>query len=86
MIFAIAVLTLLGLVTVCYCIGLFIRRSVRGTGSIHLPGRVGWALAGALVLGFVFLIPLIGWVVVSLAVAAGFGAASAELWTRLRAA
>lgn len=80
-----AVLLLLGLVTVSYCIGLFIRRWLRGPGAIGLAGRVGWALIGAVILVLVTLIPIVGGVVATLAVASGFGAAAAEIWARLRA-
>jgi cytoskeletal protein CcmA (bactofilin family) len=80
----IAVLALLGLVAASYCIGLVIGR--RGGADVQLAGRVGWAIAGAVILGVVALIPLIGGLVVALAIAAGFGAASSELWKRLRTA
>jgi cytoskeletal protein CcmA (bactofilin family) len=84
---AIAVVWLLGLVTVSNCIGLFIRsRGRRSPVNIQLAVRVGWAIAGAIVLGVIALIPFVGGIVTSLAIAAGFGAAAAELWKRLRLA
>lgn len=82
----IAILALLGLVAVSYCLGLFIGRRRMGVTDIRLGGRVGWALAGAIVLGIVALIPLIGGLIVTLAIAAGIGAASGEIWKRLRTA
>ena len=82
----IAILALLGLVAVSYCIGLFIGRRRQGAADIQLGGRIGWAIAGAIILGVVTMIPFIGGLVVALAIAAGFGAASSELWKRLRTA
>jgi cytoskeletal protein CcmA (bactofilin family) len=83
---AIAIGSLLGLVTVSYYIGLIIRGWLKGAGDVRRAGRVGWAILGAVILGLVGLIPILGGIVVGLAVAAGVGAAMAELWTRLRAA
>ncbi|MGI9488081.1 MAG: hypothetical protein ACR2RF_19800 [Geminicoccaceae bacterium] len=80
----IAILVLLGLVAASYCIGLFIGR--RSVGDVQPAGRIGWAIAGAVILGIVALIPFIGGLVAALAIAAGFGAASSELWKRLRTA
>ncbi len=82
----VAILALLGLVAVSYCIGLFIGRRQQGSAGIQIGGRVGWAIAGAIILGVVTMIPFIGGLVVALAIAAGFGAASSELWKRLRTA
>lgn len=83
----IAIVWLLGLVAVSHCIGLFIRsRGKRGSVDIQLAGRVGWGIAGAVVLGVIALIPFVGGIVTSLAIAAGFGAAAAELWKRLQTA
>jgi len=81
----VAILALLGLVAASYCIGLFIARR-RGTGDIQLGGRIGWAIAGAIILGVIALIPFIGGLVLALAIAAGVGAASSEIWKRLRTA
>lgn len=86
LIMAIAIVLLLGLVTVSYCIGLFIRERLRGPGDIGAGGRVGWALLGAVIIALVGLIPFVGSIVAGLAVAAGFGAAAGELWMRLHAA
>jgi cytoskeletal protein CcmA (bactofilin family) len=83
---AMAVMWLLGLVTVSCCIGLFIRRTLRGAGDIRTAGRIGWALAGAIILGLVALVPFVGVLVSGLAVASGLGAAAAEVWSRLRTA
>jgi cytoskeletal protein CcmA (bactofilin family) len=84
---AIAIVWLLGLVTVSNCIGLFIRsRGRRGPVDIQLASRVGWGIAGAILLGIIALIPFVGGIVASLAIAAGFGAAAKELWKRLRTA
>ena len=81
----VAILVLLGLVAASYGIGLFIARR-RGTGDLQLGGRIGWAIAGAIILGVIALIPLVGGLVLALAIAAGVGAASAEIWKRLRTA
>lgn len=81
----IALASLLGLVTVSYCIGLWIRRRFRQSTYISGAGRVGWTIIGAVLLGLIGIIPFVGGVVVGLAVAAGVGAATAELWGRLRA-
>ncbi len=81
---ATAVVWLLGLVTVSACIGLFVRGRLRRPVDIRPLGRIGWAIAGAIILGLIALVPFVGVVVVGLAVAAGFGAAAAELWGRLR--
>lgn len=81
---AIALMVLLGTVTIGYFIGLFIRR--RGPHEVGRAGRVGWAVLGVVILGLVTLVPFVGGIVAGLAVAAGFGAASTELWWRLRAA
>ena len=81
----VAILALLGLVAASYCVGLFIGRR-RGTGDIQRGGRIGWAIAGAIILGVIALIPFVGGLVLALAIAAGVGAASAEIWKRLRAA
>jgi hypothetical protein len=83
---AIAVGSLLGLVTVSYCIGLFIRSRFKTSTYVSGGGRIGWTILGAVTLGIVGLIPVVGGVVVGLAIAAGVGAALAELWKRLRAA
>jgi len=81
-----AFVLLLGYVTVSYCIGLLIRQRRHGTVDIQLSGRIGWAVAGAIILGIINLIPFLGGIVSSLAIAAGFGAATAEFWKRLRIA
>lgn len=83
---AAAVIWLLGLVTVSACVGLYVRGWLRGGVDIRTTGRIGWALAGAVILGLVALVPFVGVVVAGLVVAAGFGAAAAELWKRLRTA
>jgi len=83
---ALAVLTVFALATVSLCIGLTVRRWRRGDEAIGTGGRIGWALFGVVILGIAGLIPWIGGIVVTLAVAAGLGATTAELWPRLRAA
>lgn len=80
-----AVLWVLGLAAMSYCIGLLIRRSPRRPDDLGSGGRVGWAILGAIVLGLVALVPVLGNLVAGLAVAAGVGATGAELWQRLRA-
>lgn len=87
LLFGIALVWLLGLVVVSNYIGLLIRRVRRASpADIQLAGRIGWAIAGAIVLGIVTLIPFVGGTVAGLAIAGGFGAVAAELWKRLRAA
>ena len=86
LLFGFAIVWLLGLVAVSNYIGLLIRRVRRPTIDIKLAGRIGWAIAGAIVLGIVSLIPFVGGTVAGLAIAGGFGAAAAELWKRLRTA
>ncbi len=82
---AIGVAWLLGLASVCAGIGLYIsRRRQKGVGDMQTRPKVGWTVLGAVILGLVVLVPILGWLVASLAIAAGFGAATAELWQRLR--
>ncbi len=81
---SIALVWLLGLAAVSDCIGTLIRRRWRGSTDIQLAGRVGWTIVGALILGVITLVPFLGGIVAGLAIAAGFGAACAELWKRLR--
>lgn len=76
---------LLGLVTVSMCIGLSISGRLRGGAApAGRSGRIGWTLLGAVILGLICLVPIVGGLVSGLAVAAGFSAAGAEAWTRLR--
>ena len=82
----IAVVWLLGLVTVSNYIGLLIRRRKKASSNIKLSGQIGWVMAGAIVLGIITLVPFVGGTVAGLAIAGGFGATAAELWKRLRAA
>jgi cytoskeletal protein CcmA (bactofilin family) len=82
----IAIVWLLGVVAVSNYIGLLIRRVKRTSVDFKLVGQVGWAIAGAIVLGIVTLIPFVGGAVACLAIAGGFGASAAELWRRLRTA
>ncbi len=82
---AIGVAWLLGLASVCAGIGLYIsRRRQKGAGDMQTRPKIGWTVLGAIILGLVALVPLLGWLVAGLAIAAGFGAATAELWQRLR--
>lgn len=82
---ATGIMWLLGFVTVSACIGLYIRHRRRGPADIRLGGRIGWALLGAVIIGVVSIVPIVGGIVAGLAIAAGVGAATAELWWRLRA-
>ena len=82
----IAIVWLLGLVTVSNYIGLLIRRRKKASANLKLASQIGWMVAGAIVLGIVTLIPFVGGTVAGLAIAGGFGAAAAELWKRLRTA
>ncbi len=82
----IAFVWLLGLVTVSNYIGLLVRRGKRTSIDAKLPARIGWGIAGAILLGIIAFIPFVGGIIASLAIAAGFGAAAAELWKRLRTA
>jgi cytoskeletal protein CcmA (bactofilin family) len=86
MLMGIAIVWLLGLVVVINYIGLLIRRGRRAPVDIQVAGRIGWGVAGAIVLGIIALIPFVGGTVAGLAIAAGFGAAASELWKRLRTA
>jgi cytoskeletal protein CcmA (bactofilin family) len=86
LVMAVAIMWLFGLVTVSTCIGLYIRRWLRGATDIRTIGRIGWALLGAIILVVIAIVPFVGVVVAGLAVAAGFGAAAAEAWTRLHTA
>lgn len=86
LVFSVACIWLMGLVTISAWIGLFVRRKLRRPFDIQPIGRVGWTLIGTVILGLVTLVPFLGAVVVGLAIAAGFGAAAAELWTRFRSA
>lgn len=81
----IALASLLGLVTVSYCIGLWMRSWFRQSTYVSGAGRVGWTILGAVLLGLIGVIPFVGGVIAGLAVAAGVGAIMAELWGRLRA-
>jgi hypothetical protein len=82
---AIGIAWLMGLAAISACISLYIRQWRRGSAdNEQAGGQTLWAALGAVILGVVGLIPVIGWLVVGLAVAAGLGAASAELWQRLR--
>jgi cytoskeletal protein CcmA (bactofilin family) len=80
-----AIMWLLGFVTVSACIGLYIRHRRHGPLDVRLGGRIGWALLGAIILGVVSLVPIVGAIVTWLAIAAGVGATASELWWRLRA-
>lgn len=82
---AIGVVKLFGLTAVSYYIGLFIARWNSDLDTIRPRARIGWTLAGTIVLLVVFIIPIIGQILASLAVLAGMGAAAGELWRRLRA-
>lgn len=82
----IAIVSLLGLVAVSQSIGLLIRRWRHGPAAPKVAGRIGWAVAGAFILGVTALIPFVGGIVAGLAIAAGFGTTAAELWKRLRTA
>ncbi len=81
-----AVVWVLGLSAVSCRIGLLIRGWLRRPVDVRNAGLVGWAVVGAIVLGLVALVPILGNLVAGLAVAAGVGATGAELWQRLRAA
>ncbi|NJO37395.1 MAG: hypothetical protein HC871_06930 [Rhizobiales bacterium] len=58
---------LLGLVSACFGLGLLIRRGLPGQRDIRMAGRIGWTLAGAVVIGLVALIPLLTGLAASLA-------------------
>lgn len=82
---SLALAWIVGLAAVSACIGLYVRGWRRGTGDE--PRRLtGWAILGALILGLIAIVPILGWLIVGLAIAAGFGAALSELWQRLRQA
>ena len=75
---------LLGIATTCVRVGLYVRQWWNRPGAVTPLAQIGWAILGATILGIVMLIPVLGWIIVCLAVTAGFGAATAELWQRLR--
>jgi cytoskeletal protein CcmA (bactofilin family) len=77
---------LMGLAAVSCSIGLTVRQWRRGEGEPQPAALIWWSLLGAAILCIVAILPVLGWIIVSLAMAAGLGAAGAELWRRLRAA
>ena len=84
---SLAIVWLLGLATVAACIGLWIRnRRAKGVEDQPIGNQTWWAVLGAVILALLLIVPVVGWLVVSLATAAGLGAATAELWRRLRQA
>ena len=82
----IAVVWLLGLVTVCNYLGLLIRRGKKASANMKIASQMGWVIAGAVLLGVITIIPFVGGTVSGLAIAGGFGASAGELWRRLRTA
>jgi cytoskeletal protein CcmA (bactofilin family) len=82
---SLAIAWLLGLATVAACIGLWIR-NWRAKGAAHVPvgSQTWWAVLGAVILALLLIVPILGWLIVGLATAAGLGAATAELWRRMR--
>ena len=80
----IGVAWLMGLATVCACVGLGIRQWRAKHVDEQPAGLIWWATLGAVILGLVALVPVLGWIVTGLAAAAGLGAAAGELWHRLR--
>ncbi len=81
---ALFVLAAIGFVTLGYAIGLWLRR--RMTRNSTLPGygaRVGWSVAGAIVLILFNVVPVLGWLAAMLCLIAGLGAATAAVADRL---
>lgn len=84
---AMGIAWLLGLAAVSAGIGILVRNWRSGKGAeIAAGSQTRWAVLGALILALVMLVPVVGWLVAGLAIAAGLGAATAELWQRLRQA
>ena len=84
---AIGIAWVVGFATVCACIGLYVRAWRRSLpADVEPRSQMWWAALGAVLLGVIALVPILGWLVAGLAVAAGLGAASSEIWQRLRQA
>jgi cytoskeletal protein CcmA (bactofilin family) len=82
---SLAIAWFLGLATVAACIGLWIRNwRAKGAAGVPAGGQTWWAVLGAVILALMLIVPILGWLIVGLATAAGLGAATAELWRRLR--
>ena len=82
---SLAIAWLLGLATVAACIGLWIRNwRAKGAADVPVRSQTWWAVLGAVILALLLIVPIVGWLIVGLATAAGLGAATAELWRRLR--
>ena len=82
---SLAIAWLLGLATVAACIGLWIRNwRTKGAEDVPASSLTWWAVLGAVILALMLIVPIVGWLIVGLATAAGLGAATAELWRRLR--
>ena len=82
---AIGLAWVVGIATVSACIGIYVRGWRRSEpNDVEPRAQLWWAALGAILLGIVSLIPVLGWLVAGLAVAAGLGAASREIWQRLR--
>jgi hypothetical protein len=79
------VLLALAFVASAYAIGLWLRE--RWAATAPEPGawgRIGLTIAGALILLFVWMVPLIGWIFALLALLGGIGAVATGLWQQLR--
>ena len=82
---AIGIAWIVGFASVSAYVGLGIRALRRaGQDDVQPRTQMWWAVLGAILLGIVLLIPVLGWIVAGLAIAAGFGAACREIWQRLR--
>ncbi|MEO1205495.1 MAG: polymer-forming cytoskeletal protein [Pseudomonadota bacterium] len=72
------------LVAVCYAIGLWLRhRKTDPLKPIGMWGRVGWTVLGLAITLLVGLVPIIGSILVFLALLAGVGAVAGNVWQRL---
>jgi hypothetical protein len=65
-------------------LGLWLRRRMAGGPERSFVLRIAWAILGAVLVGLVFLQPLLGAILVVLLVATGFGILATELWNRMR--
>ena len=82
---SLAIAWLLGVATVAACIGVWIRNwRAKDTADVSAGSQTWWAILGAVILALVLIVPVVGWLIVGLSTAAGLGAATAELWRRLR--
>ena len=75
------VLVTLALTTISYCIGLYVRGPFARTDvAANWSSRILWTILGIFILVIVGIVPLVGGMVVVLALIAGLGAVVGEFW------